>query len=229
MSLITVSNLTKSFGHRDIFSGLTFGVAKGERLAIVGANGVGKTTLLRILVGEDEASSGSFHRARGIRIGYLPQEADFDTQGTLWDECLSVFAPLLEQQAELHRLETLMSDPAHAEEALARYGALQHDFERKGGYTYNTRIKQVLTGLGFAEGDYAASLDHLSGGSAPAPTSPGCCSPTPTCCCSTNRPTTSTSPRWSGSKVTSTSGKARRSSSRTTAISSTRLPTSSSR
>ncbi len=57
-----------------------------------------------------------------------------------------------------------MSDPAHAEEALARYGALQHDFERKGGYTYNTRIKQVLTGLGFAEGDYAASLDHLSGG-----------------------------------------------------------------
>jgi ATP-binding cassette, subfamily F, member 3 len=164
MSLITVSNLTKSFGHRDIFSGLSFGVAKGERLAIVGANGVGKTTLLRILVGEDEASSGSLHRARGIHIGYLPQEADFDTQGSLWDECLSVFAPLLEQQAELTRLEALMSDPAHADEALARYGALQHDFERKGGYTYNTRIKQVLTGLGFSAGDYTTHLDHLSGG-----------------------------------------------------------------
>jgi ATP-binding cassette subfamily F protein 3 len=164
MSLITVSNLAKSFGHRDIFSGLSFGVAKGERLAIVGANGVGKTTLLRILVGEDEASSGSFHRARGIHIGYLPQEADFDTQGSLWDECLSVFAPLLEQQAELTRLESLMSDPAHADDALARYGALQHDFERKGGYTYNTRIKQVLTGLGFAAEDYTTSLDHLSGG-----------------------------------------------------------------
>ena len=164
MSLITVSNLTKSFGHRDIFSGLSFGVAKGERLAIVGANGVGKTTLLRILVGEDEASSGSIHRARGIHIGYLPQEADFDTQGSLWDECLSVFAPLLEQQAELTRLEGLMSDPAHADEALARYGALQHDFERKGGYTYNTRIKQVLTGLGFSAEDYTTHLDHLSGG-----------------------------------------------------------------
>ena len=164
MSLITISNLTKSFGHRDIFSGLSFGVAKGERLAIVGANGVGKTTLLRILVGEDEASAGSLHRARGIHIGYLPQEADFDTQGTLWDECLSVFAPLIEQQAELNRLEGLMSDPAHADDALARYGALQHDFERRGGYTYTTRIKQVLTGLGFSEGDYTTHLDHLSGG-----------------------------------------------------------------
>jgi ATP-binding cassette subfamily F protein 3 len=164
LSLITISNLTKSFGHRDIFSGLSFGVAKGERLAIVGANGVGKTTLLRILVGEDEASAGSLHRARGIHIGYLPQEADFDTQGTLWDECLSVFAPLIEQQAELNRLEGLMSDPAHADDALARYGALQHDFERRGGYTYTTRIKQVLTGLGFSEGDYTTHLDHLSGG-----------------------------------------------------------------
>jgi ATP-binding cassette subfamily F protein 3 len=164
MSLITVSNLTKSFGHRDIFSGLSFGVAKGERLAIVGANGVGKTTLLRILVGEDEASSGSLHRARGIHIGYLPQEADFDTQGTLWDECLSVFAPLIEQQAELNRLETLMSNPDHADDALARYGALQHDFERRGGYTYTSRIKQVLTGLGFSAEDYSTHLDHLSGG-----------------------------------------------------------------
>jgi ATP-binding cassette subfamily F protein 3 len=164
MSLITVSALTKSFGHRDIFSGLSFSVAKGERLAMVGANGVGKTTLLRILVGEDEASSGSLHRARGLRIGYLPQEADFDTQGTLWEECLSVFAPLQAQQVELTRLEALMADPAQADEALTRYGALQHDFERKGGYTYPTRIKQVLTGLGFAASDYPLSLDHLSGG-----------------------------------------------------------------
>ena len=94
----------------------------------------------------------------------FPRKQTSTRRVSLWDECLSVFAPLLEQQAELHRLETLMSDPAHAEEALARYGALQHDFERKGGYTYNTRIKQVLTGLGFAQGDYVTSLDHLSGG-----------------------------------------------------------------
>ena len=78
MSLITVSSLTKSFGAMDLFTNISFTVAKGSRLALVGPNGVGKTTLLRIIVGADEASSGEVHRARGARIGYLPQEADFE-------------------------------------------------------------------------------------------------------------------------------------------------------
>src|SRR5258706_14984685 len=77
MSLITASNLTKSYGARDIFTGLSFGIEKGARLGIVGPNGVGKTSLLRILAGVDEASSGSLHCTRGARIGYLSHEADF--------------------------------------------------------------------------------------------------------------------------------------------------------
>ncbi|PIV25939.1 MAG: ABC transporter ATP-binding protein, partial [Anaerolineae bacterium CG03_land_8_20_14_0_80_58_20] len=72
MSLITATSLSKSFGAEDIFRGVTFSVPKGARLAIVGPNGCGKTTLLRILVGEDEASSGTVARARSARIGYLP-------------------------------------------------------------------------------------------------------------------------------------------------------------
>src|SRR5688572_26078713 len=99
MSLITVSNLTKSYGARDIFAGLSFGIEKGARLGIVGPNGVGKTSLLRILAGADEASSGSLHRNRGVRIGYLSQEADFQMDGTLWDACESVFAYVIAQQA----------------------------------------------------------------------------------------------------------------------------------
>jgi ATP-binding cassette, subfamily F, member 3 len=162
MSLITVSNLTKSYGHRDIFTGLSFGVEKGARLGIVGPNGVGKTTLLRILAGVDEASSGTLHKARGARIGYLPQEADFQMDGVLWDVCESVFADLIQQQEELNRLEHQMADGSA--DILEKYGALQHDFERRGGYTYQTRIRQVLTGLGFDKADYALSLDHLSGG-----------------------------------------------------------------
>ncbi len=162
MSLITVSNLTKSYGHRDIFAGLSFGVEKGARLGIVGPNGVGKTTLLRILAGEDEASSGTFHKARGLQIGYLPQEADFQMTGTLWEMSEAVFAGIIQQQEELNRLEHAMADGDEA--TLERYGKLQHDFERRGGYTYQTRIRQVLTGLGFDRSDYALSLDHLSGG-----------------------------------------------------------------
>jgi len=162
VSILTVSSLTKSYGHTDIFTNLSFGVAQGARLGIVGPNGVGKTTLLRILVGLDEASSGTVHKARGIRLGYLPQEADFQMTGTLWAACESVFSDLIEMQAELARLEEQMSGGEAA--ILERYGRLQHDFERRGGYIFPTRIRQVLTGLGFDESDYTLNLDHLSGG-----------------------------------------------------------------
>ncbi|HRQ23077.1 MAG TPA: ATP-binding cassette domain-containing protein, partial [Anaerolineales bacterium] len=109
MSLISVSSLTKSFGSFDLFANISFSVSKGARIGLVGPNGVGKTTLLRIIAGEDEASSGSVSRARGVRSGYLSQEADFKMEGTLWDACHSVFDDLVKQQEELHRLEELMA------------------------------------------------------------------------------------------------------------------------
>ncbi len=161
MSIISLSSLTKSYGATDIFANLTFSVEKGSRLGLVGPNGVGKTTLLRIVAGEDESSAGSVSRARGVRIGYLSQEADFKMAGTLWDACHSAFDELIKQQEEMHRLEELM---ATQPEVLEEYGKLQEEFERRGGYTYTTRIKQVLTGLGFDEDDYTLSLNHLSGG-----------------------------------------------------------------
>jgi len=164
MSLITVSSLSKSFGAEDLFANVSFSVAKGARLALVGPNGIGKTTLLRILIGQEEPSSGTVTRARNLRIGYLPQEADFQLEGRLWQACLEPFAELIRQQGELERLEGEMSDPIKREQALVRYGALQEDFERRGGYVYQVRIKQVLTGLGFDESEFHMSLDHLSGG-----------------------------------------------------------------
>lgn len=164
MSLITATGLSKSFGAEDIFHDLSFSVAKGARFALVGPNGIGKTTLLRILIGVEEPSAGKVTRAKSLRLGYLPQEADFQLQGTVWDACMSVFTDLVRRQEELERLEADMSDPAKREQALARYGPLQEDFERRGGYSYHVRINQVLTGLGFAPADFKLSLDHLSGG-----------------------------------------------------------------
>jgi ATP-binding cassette subfamily F protein 3 len=164
MSLISVTSLSKSFGAEDLFAGVTFSVAKGARLALVGPNGIGKTTLLRILVGEDEPSGGSVTRARNLRIGYLSQEADFELKGVLWDVCLEPFADLLRIQEELERLEADMSDPLKRDQALARYGTEQQEFERRGGYVYQVRIKQVLTGLGFDPDEFEMALDHLSGG-----------------------------------------------------------------
>ena len=164
MSLITVSSLSKSFGAEDLFAGVTFSVAKGARLALVGPNGIGKTTLLRILIGEEEPSSGTITRARNLRIGYLSQEADFELHGVLWDVCLEPFADLIRMQGEVEKLEAEMSDPAKRDQAMVRYGGVQQEFERRGGYVYQVRIKQVLTGLGFDPADFHMSLDHLSGG-----------------------------------------------------------------
>lgn len=164
MSLITANSLSKSFGAEDLFANISFSVAKGARLALVGPNGIGKTTLLRILIGIEEPSAGIVTRAKSLRIGYLPQEADFELEGTLWDVCHEPFTDLIRMQGELEKLEVEMSDPAKREQALVRYGTLQHDFERRGGYVYQNQIKQVLTGLGFDPAEFHMSLDHLSGG-----------------------------------------------------------------
>jgi ATP-binding cassette subfamily F protein 3 len=166
MSLVTTYNLGKSFDPIDIFAGLTLSIPQGARVALVGPNGIGKTTLLRIIAGREIASSGEVHYARGLTIGYLPQESVLESERTLWEECLLPFAALRAQEQELAQLALSMSDANadEAQEALERYGHLQARFEHAGGYTYETTIKQVLAGLGFAENEYSMPLMHLSGG-----------------------------------------------------------------
>jgi len=164
MSLIIASDLAKSFGPDDIFEGISLSVSRGARIAIVGANGVGKTTLIRILIGLDYPSSGSVQHAKDLRIGYLPQEATQISEGTLWSDCLTVFNDLLDMRAELEACMDAMSDPQQAQAALARYGSLEQAFEQRGGYTFEVQIKQVLSGLGFDEKDYHRPISQLSGG-----------------------------------------------------------------
>jgi len=164
MSLLTATNLSRSFGPDDIFEGISLSIPRGARIAIVGHNGVGKTTLLRILIGLDYPNTGSVHHASDLTIGYLPQEATLIKDGTLWDHCLEVFADILEMQEQLEACMAEMSDPERSEEAVARYGRLEEAFERRGGYTYEVRIKQTLSGLGFEERDYHRPITQLSGG-----------------------------------------------------------------
>jgi len=164
MSLITATSLAKSFGAEEIFREVSFSVARGARFALVGPNGIGKTTLLRILMGLETPSAGKVTRAKSLRLGYLPQEADFQLEGTIWEACTAVFEDLIRKQAELQKLEQEMSRPDGGDSALQKYGRLQEDFERRGGYVYQVRIKQVLSGLGFAPADFDLPLNHLSGG-----------------------------------------------------------------
>jgi ATP-binding cassette subfamily F protein 3 len=164
MSIVTVTDLAKSYGAQDVFEGFSFEIAHGAKIALVGPNGSGKTTLLRLVAGLDQPDAGQVHRMRGLRIGYLPQQARLEGEGTLWEAMEEAFSDVKDQASKLRRLEAAMADPQRADAALEQYGPLLEAFELAGGYTYPTRIEQVLTGLGFLPDDFHAPLAHLSGG-----------------------------------------------------------------
>ncbi len=170
MSLITATDLAKSYGAQDVFESVSVAIPHQARIALVGPNGVGKTTLLRLLAGLEKSDEGRIQRARWLRIGYLPQEVSYsrsrkdELKRTLWDSCLEAFNEIRAQETELARLEELMADPGEAENAIARYGPLQEAFELAGGYIYPSRIRQVLNGLGFAPEEYGRPLEQFSGG-----------------------------------------------------------------
>jgi len=165
MSLITTSGLSKSYGSVDIFSGLNLTIPPQSRIALVGENGIGKTTLLNVLADQESPSEGKIQRANQLEIGYLPQKSDLNSSHTLWEETLTAFDDLREVERDLQDLELAMSQPSGStEELLTRYGTLQADFEHRGGYTYESRIQQVLAGVGFSTQDFHMPVNHLSGG-----------------------------------------------------------------
>ncbi|MFW5748670.1 MAG: ribosomal protection-like ABC-F family protein [Chloroflexota bacterium] len=164
MSILTASNLAKFYGPDEIFSGISVEIPHGARIALVGPNGTGKTTLLNLLTGLDGPSEGTINIAKTARVGFLPQRPEMAGSHTLWQEQLRAFEDLRQMEAELNRLEHAMADPDEHDAALAAYGPLQEVFELRGGYTYETRIRMVLTGLGFDLEDYDMPLPQLSGG-----------------------------------------------------------------
>ncbi len=167
MSILTASDLGLSHGAFDVFSGISLEIPDMARIGLIGANGIGKTSLLRILGGISPPSSGTVSLARGRRVGYLRQEAQEVLAGrghSIFTEMLSVFDDLRAQGAQLRLMEERMSAGELTEGLLEEYGALQHAFEEAGGYTYEVRIKQVLDGLGFAAEQWELPVNHLSGG-----------------------------------------------------------------
>jgi ATP-binding cassette subfamily F protein 3 len=164
MTILTANDLAKSYGAQDVFWDVSLQISRGDKVALIGPNGHGKSTLLRLLAGLDTPTAGRVHRARGLRIGWLPQHPDLPGECTLYDEMLTVFADLQAQQAELRELEQAMAGPAQREWTLARYGQVQTRFDMAGGYTYESRIRRVLGGLGFQEEEHQRPISHLSGG-----------------------------------------------------------------
>ena len=154
--------MTKAFGTDVLFEPFSAQVARGDRIALVGDNGVGKSTLLHLLAGADAPSAGAVRRIGEVRIAFLPQHARLDADGTLWEAMEAPFAPLRAVERRLRALEQAMAEGEPDD--LHEYDDLLHRFEREGGYRIEASIRSALVGVGFAEDEHDKPARVLSGG-----------------------------------------------------------------
>lgn len=156
--------MEQRFGAAPIFSKVNFSIENNARIGLVGPNGAGKTTLLKIMTGRQEASLGEFTVNKGIELGYIAQEHDFDEEKSIWEEMLTVFQPLIDQGQQLEKLQYAIADHPEDEELLRRLDQAQYNFEQAGGYTYQAEIKSMLNGFNFPEETWNKQIASLSGG-----------------------------------------------------------------
>ena len=161
--ILSTSGIKKSFITHEVLKNVTFHIEAREKLALIGVNGAGKSTLFHILRGEMEPDEGQIFIQKNLRIGYLPQTADYQSDNRIEDELLTVFKPLQEMEAEMRSLEQIMQSGATPEQ-MNRYSKLLHDFEEQNGYGYHSMVRGVLNGLGFEEEEYQLPINYLSGG-----------------------------------------------------------------
>lgn len=162
MTVLSVHNLTKSFGNRCLLERVSFDISEHDRVGLIGANGCGKTTLFRLLTGEESADSGDILPARGARIGYLEQHT-FTDDVTVWEALESVFEPLRRMERELEEINRALSDSADTA-LIEQQIRLQEQFESAGGLYYRSRVGSALAGLGFDKSTHQRSVATLSGG-----------------------------------------------------------------
>ncbi len=165
MSILHVENLTKSYADRTLFRDVSFEIRPGERVGLIGVNGCGKSTLMRILMGKESFDSGSFGMRQGAKLSYVEQIPKLDANTDLYSFTLEAFRPLLDLEAEdariLHRLE--MNDPDR-DRLIARQSVVLEALDRGGGSTFRAMTRSALLGLGFSEDDLSRPVTTFSGG-----------------------------------------------------------------
>jgi len=163
MALVQIECVEKSFGTQVLFAPFTAQVSRGDRIALVGDNGVGKSTLLSMIANVEAPSGGRVHQIGSVRIGYLPQVARLEGKGSLYQAMLETFRELLDTEEELRRLERSMAETSDPEQ-LHRYDELLLTFEHSGGYTIHSRVRSALNGVGFSQDAFDKPANLLSGG-----------------------------------------------------------------
>lgn len=164
--ILSVSNISKSFSEKSILKNVSFHLEDYDKAALVGINGVGKTTLLKIIVGALSADEGLVTFSKGKTFGYLAQHNDISEETTIYDYLLQVKLPLLNLEHEIRNAEKRMKDCSQEElpEIMKQYALMTEQFERQGGYQYQSELTGVLKGLGFSQEEFHRLLSTLSGG-----------------------------------------------------------------
>ena len=168
MIVLSAQNVAKSFGVNEVLKDVSFTLQQGDRMGLVGVNGCGKSTLMRIIAGMESPDSGEISMARGTRVGYLAQQ-DMVTHGaSVWAELEKVYEPVFEMEKKIRSLEAEME---HAHEDAARFARLSSEYDRlcrsceeADGYAWKSLVSGVLNGLGFKPSQYEQNVDSLSGG-----------------------------------------------------------------
>lgn len=164
MIVLSGNDISVSFGGETLFHDVNFRLEENGRAGLVGVNGCGKTTLMHVINGRQEAETGGISKAAGIKIGCMEQYVIRDDNITLYDEVLEIFRPLIDAENELADIAVAIDTGDHSEQTLSRQMQLQERFEREGGLTYKSMTCSALAGLGFSEEDYGKPISVMSGG-----------------------------------------------------------------
>ncbi|MFM8441620.1 MAG: ABC-F family ATP-binding cassette domain-containing protein, partial [Acidobacteriota bacterium] len=161
--LFRLSDIHKSYAGTPVLRGVSFQVNLGDRIGLVGRNGAGKTTVFRVVTGEESADSGDVIKINGLKMGLLDQHVEFSKGENVHTAALSAFERIHDIEAEMRELEHRMATD-HSDAVLDRYASLQHEFEMADGFTYTARAESILLGLGFSKEMWDLPTENLSGG-----------------------------------------------------------------
>lgn len=164
MIVLSGNDISVSFGGETLFHDVNFRLEENGRAGLVGVNGCGKTTLMHVINGRQEAETGGISKAAGIKLGCMEQYVIRDDNITLYDEVLEIFRPLIDAENELADIAVAIDTGDHSEQTLSRQMQLQERFEREGGLTYKSMTCSALAGLGFSEDDFNKPISVMSGG-----------------------------------------------------------------